>query len=216
MSSKLKGESSRGTIAGIVLAAGASSRMGMPKALLRFDDGRTLLDRQCAMLREAGCGAIAVVVGAARDEIVAAHGRLEVSWVENRRWELGQFSSVQAGVRHALARDADGALVLPVDVAGVSAEAVRAVLDAAGDGADAIVPEYRGRGGHPVWLSRGLCTRIAPLDPADPGSRLDRIIAASPRARRIPVEDPNLARNVNTMEEWEDIKSLNANSKCKL
>lgn len=188
-------------IVAIILAAGASSRMGAPKALLKCADGATLLSSQTALLKNSGCDEIAVVVGSGADEIKKLHADLQVTWIENRSWKLGQFSSVQAAIRWSLSSGITGVLILPVDIAGVRGSTVKGIIEsaAANNYTDVIIPEYDGRGGHPVYLPQEFCVMLAA---ADPHSRLDREIEKSKQIRRLPVDDPLIARNINTPEEW--------------
>ncbi len=196
------------TFIGIILAAGAGSRMGGPKALLRFDDGATLLERQCGMLLEGGCSRIGVVIGAAAPEIRLAHPAIPARWLLNELWEQGQFTSLQIGIKGMHATESDGAVVLPVDVAGVSDAIISALIDAAicNPHLDAIIPEYNGRGGHPVLLSSRFCELLAGLDPSDERSRLDVQMAANKNTLRVPVGDPHVVKNINTPDEWESYR----------
>ena len=102
-------------ITGLILSAGKSSRMGSPKALLEFKDGATLLSKQVDLLRSANCTDITVVVGADTEAIRQAHTDIEVNWVINDKWELGQFSSLQAGLKSIGSMDV---ILLPIDVIG--------------------------------------------------------------------------------------------------
>ena len=195
-------------IMGIVLAAGASSRMGTPKALLRGGDGTTLLAHQAALLHDAGCTPIAAVVGCDEEEIRAAHAEFEIDWVESLQWEQGQFFSVQAALREAHEDEANGVILLPIDAAGVSAAVVAALLETAlrNPHLEAIVPEFEGRGGHPIFLSKAFCRALLMLDPASDEARLDLQLAKSSHVLRLPVNDPQILANINTMEEWERVK----------
>ena len=87
--------------AGIVLAAGASQRMGFPKALLRGADGVPLAARQARLLRAGGCEPVVVVVGAEAARVRAALPE-DVTVVENARWAEGRATSLQAGLRAGL------------------------------------------------------------------------------------------------------------------
>lgn len=192
-------------IAGVILAAGASSRMGHPKAMLRFADGVTLLTRQEELLRGAGCTHIFVVVGARADDIRVAHMDLEIHWVVNHDWEQGQFSSIQSGLSEAIRIACDGVVLLPVDVVGVDPATIEAIIETMlrNPHLDAVVPEFEGRGGHPLALSTRFADRILAIDLASPGARLDRVLAQAATLVRLPVCDPQTTRNVNTREEWE-------------
>ncbi|MBP7828583.1 MAG: nucleotidyltransferase family protein [Kiritimatiellae bacterium] len=179
---------------GMVLAAGASSRMGRPKALLPADGGKPLAAVQAALLRAGGCGRVVIVLGSEFDRIAPALAGEEV--VRNPDWEQGRFTSVQAGLR-AL-DDFDGCVILPVDAVGLRAETVRAVLACASDGAaHAVRPTWRGQDGKLLWVSRALADEMQRAPPGD--RRLDDLVRQ--RAERIPVEDPRLLRNVNTPED---------------
>ena len=98
----------------IVLAAGASARMGTPKQLLPFA-GATLLGHAIATARAAGCQRIFVVLGANAEQIAATLGRGELV-VENAGWQEGIASSVRAGVAACSASPAAAAaLILTCD-----------------------------------------------------------------------------------------------------
>jgi molybdenum cofactor cytidylyltransferase len=204
-------------LGGLILSAGASQRMGQPKALLRLEsaqDGRCLLADQVERLRRAGCGRIVCVLGAQADEIEAARAwewrpdrdaapAARVVIARNPQWPLGAFSSLQCGVR-ALCADGlaggGGAILLPVDVPGVSQAVFERLLDAAHASPvpDAVVPIHGGRGGHPVWLAPATLERIT-HEPPD--SRLDHLLRGL-RVARIEVEDARVALNVNALEDW--------------
>lgn len=147
----------RKKIAGVILSAGESKRMGFPKALLKLDES-TLLARQHELLNLSGCDPVIAVVGCKAEEIMSEHPLLPVKWVQNKIWPKGQFSSAAAGISEALSDNSSGALLLPVDVVGINVKTIRSILDAASQmpAIDAIIPTYKGRGGHPVYLSKSF------------------------------------------------------------
>jgi molybdenum cofactor cytidylyltransferase len=165
-----------GTIAGLILAAGQSSRMaplGLHKALLQYR-GRTFLETIVATLREAGVERIVVVVGHRAEEIQSQLagrpcGMDGVEWVVNRDYPRGQSSSLQAGLTALAAEDSNavGAVVLClVDHPAVAAETVRVVIRAfRQSGAPVVVPTYQNRHGHPVLISRSLFAALSNLTP---------------------------------------------------
>src|SRR5512136_849656 len=113
-------------VVGVVLAAGASSRMGRPKALLPIGDD-TFVTRVCRTLLEAGLDDLVVVAGAEREAVAAELVRagLTARVVENPRREEGQLSSVLAGLAVADRPGVDAALVHLVDAPLVRPDTVR-------------------------------------------------------------------------------------------
>jgi hypothetical protein len=99
--------------AGLILAAGASSRMGQPKALLEDASGRPLAAVQADLLRDAGCEPAMIVLGAMADRITP---RLTgYAFTIHTGWAQGRITSLQAGLRACPVRA--GYAVLPVDAA---------------------------------------------------------------------------------------------------
>jgi len=170
----------------IVLAAGASSRMGSPKALLDVR-GRPAVERVVAALRDGGAGEIVVVVGRHAGEIRAGADLRGVRVVDNPDWARGRTSSVQRGLA-ALPPGAEWALLALVDMPLVRPDTVRALLSARRGDADALVPVHDGRRGHPIALRRTLFAAIAALGPDAP---LHDVIRAARRAD-VPVDDPGV------------------------
>ena len=84
-------------MAGVILAAGAASRMGQPKLLLPWK-GEALIRHAVRTALEARLDQVVVVTGAAGAEIKAALAGLDVTIVENLDWQEGQSTSVRAGI----------------------------------------------------------------------------------------------------------------------
>jgi len=192
-------------ICGIVLAAGESSRMGSPKALLELQSGVSLLEHQVCVLADAGCSSIACVLGAEADLIMGMHASLNVDWLLNEDWPKGQFTSIQLGLAWMLDRDGGGALIQPVDVVLESPDTANSILQTAmiNSHLGALVPEYGGRGGHPVFISSRAAKALVQIDPEREDARLDRQIVIMQDVLRLPVNDKGILLNINTPEEWE-------------
>ncbi|TCC33497.1 nucleotidyltransferase family protein [Kribbella sindirgiensis] len=155
--------------AGLVLAAGAGRRMGTPKALVRDAAGVTWAARTARLLTEAGCSPVVVVVGAAADQVRAELSGEPVEVVEATDWNEGMGASLRAGLRSADAVS-EAVVVLPVDVPGVTVDAVRRVVDQAGD--DALVrATYDGAPGHPVVIGRDHWDGVIASARGDEGAR---------------------------------------------
>lgn len=159
-------------VAGLVLAAGAGRRYGRPKALVEYE-GQLLVDRAVDTLRRSGCAPIVVVLGAAADQVRAAARLTGATVVENLRWDTGMGSSLRTGLAALRDTGAVAAVVLLVDMPGVSAAAVRRVAGLAapdvlamgGYGAEGA------RRGHPVLLGRDHWAGVAQTATGDTGAR---------------------------------------------
>ncbi|MDI6101231.1 nucleotidyltransferase family protein [Actinoplanes sp. NEAU-A12] len=156
------------TTAGLVLAAGAGRRYGMPKALVRRGD-RLLVQLAAGVLAEAGCERIVTVLGAAADEVRAAAPELPET-VFNPDWATGMASSLRTGLTALEGGDATAAVVLLVDMPGVTAEAVRRIIAHAAPGA-LVMGGYGDRRGHPVLLGRDHWAGVAATATGDRGAR---------------------------------------------
>jgi molybdenum cofactor cytidylyltransferase len=146
-------------VAAIVLAAGASSRMGTPKALLDFD-GRACLDLVLDACRGAGVSSIVLVTSPAGDAIRARAGA--VISATNEHPERGMLSSLQAGL--GCLPSCDAFLIFPVDYPLVPAGEIRRLIAAfAGHGARIFVPSCQRRRGHPVLVDAALAPEYLAL-----------------------------------------------------
>lgn len=179
------------THGGIVLAAGASSRMGTPKALLKITDQQPLAVVQASLLRQAGCSAVTIVLGADYDLIVQElNGELVT---RNPLWPKGRLTSIQAGLR-ALP-DFDGYLILPVDTVGIRPQTLACILAFADrNRPPAIRPIYNQMEGKVLWISSDTARELLAMPAED--RRLDDWIRQ--RAQCLALDDPALIRNVNT------------------
>ncbi|GAA1945336.1 nucleotidyltransferase family protein [Nocardioides panacihumi] len=162
------------TVHGLLLAAGAGSRMGTPKALVSDDDG-PWLPRGVATLREGGCAAVTVVLGAAAEEARAlltgpdgSAGQHDVTVVVAHDWTEGMSASLRAGLGVLAGTDADVALVHLVDLPDVGPDVVRRVV---ASGAALARASYDGVPGHPVLLGRDHWESIAAGVAGDQGAR---------------------------------------------
>jgi CTP:molybdopterin cytidylyltransferase MocA len=159
------------TLHGLLLAAGAGTRMGRPKALMRDADGTSWLLRSVAVLNEGGCDAVTVVLGAEAERARTLLDRGRVRVVVADHWAEGMGESLRAGLASLAASDAEAVLVSLVDLPDVSAAVVRRVV-AAGAGLDALArAAYDGRPGHPVLLGRHHWAGVADSATGDKGAR---------------------------------------------
>jgi len=178
----------------IILAAGASSRMGKPKALLDMGN-KTLLEDQVDRLKRAGCSTIIVVVGSEANTIVEHHADLDVVWTTNSEWEKGYFSSILCG----LSEVASSTLLLPIDTVGVPVETIKEILTKGLEENKNIIPTFKDRGGHPVFLTTVFIQKVVSTATLD--DRLDYLLNENPDTLRFEVDSESILTNINTPDE---------------
>ena len=180
-------------VAGLVLAAGGSKRLGQPKQLLPY--GRaTLLDHVLDVARASALHQLLCVV----NESVGAVNFADVEVVSNPRYGEGCSSSIAAAL-DAIDPRAEVLVLMLGDQPGVSVAAVRALVRAAPDRGIAACAYQDGRG-HPLAFSRDVFGELAELH-GDKGvwKLLDRLPVVD-----VPVAGP-IPRDVNT---WEDYAAV--------
>ena len=159
------------TVAGLLLAAGAGSRMGGPKALLPWA-GEPLVRRGIRLLSEGGCAPVVVVVGAAGEQVreqVRAHGD-HAAVVTADDWATGMGASLRAGLA-SLDDTVAACVVALVDQPLVTPAAVERLRAAYADGAVAAVATYAGRARNPVLLERSTWAGVMAAAVGDEGAR---------------------------------------------
>jgi molybdenum cofactor cytidylyltransferase len=156
-------------LAAVILSGGASQRMGSPKALLPYQ-GRPFLEHLLEVTTHPKIGVRRVVLGKHAEPIGAAVQLAAEEIVINERWEEGQLSSIQAGIR-SLPAGTDGMILCLIDHPLISAALVNDLIErfysSANPGTSKIVlPVFRGQRGHPVIFSANLYEELlaAPLE----------------------------------------------------
>ena len=171
--------------AGIILAAGASRRMGRPKALLEYR-GETFVGRLVRVF-EKFCDPVVVVLGH-NAEALRAH--IPARFVINPDPDRGQLSSLQT----ALAGVDSDFLFVPVDCPTVREEVVAQILDKLRDAA-IVIPRYGGKRGHPVAVSRAIREDFLALPPTE--ETRAAIDAHPDRITYLDVNDPGILADID-------------------
>lgn len=173
----------------VVLAAGASQRLGQPKQLISLG-GESLLRRQCRLALEIEPGSVAVILGCQADECAANIVDLPVARYINEHWAEGLGASIRLAAQVAVANDAVGLLLMHVDQYRLTAAELLKLRAAWRDshGLAACVAEHGDDCGPPVIFPRDCFAKLLQLD-GDAVAR--RVLAALPADSLRRVEIPN-------------------------
>jgi CTP:molybdopterin cytidylyltransferase MocA len=155
-------------VAGLLLAAGAGRRFGMPKALVEVD-GEPMMLRALRTLAEGGCAPVRVVLGARAEDARALLPDPSIS-VYADDWGTGMGASLRAGLKSIQDLTADAVLVHLVDLPWVGPDVLARVREAATPDVVARA-SYDGVPGHPVLFGRRWWPEIAGSASGDRGAR---------------------------------------------
>jgi molybdenum cofactor cytidylyltransferase len=199
------------SLCGVILAAGDSSRMGRDKALLPWPPaGRDAPPRDTFLssairLFTPHVDVVLVVAGKNAAHLAPVVYASGASLVVNPDPNRGQFSSLQTGLQEVLSHGRDAAMITLVDRPPVRPETVQTLLEAfahaVGHYKWAVVPEYQGKHGHPILVAREMIEAFLRA-PATLTAR-DLEHANESHIEYLPLDDPWIAANVDTPEQYE-------------
>lgn len=189
------------SVAGLILAAGASRRMGAPKALLEID-GAAFLDRLIAAFLP-HCAPVVVVLGHHAEAIRGGAKRAaQVQFALNQDPERGQLSSLQCGLK-AVPEDCAAVMFTPVDYPRIRPSTVGALAEAlhrSGEEVTVIVPVHGGKRGHPVCVRRTLIREF--LELPDGAMARDVIHRHGGNTLYVEVDDPGILHDIDDPETY--------------
>ena len=200
-------------LCGLILAAGASSRMGRDKALLPWPsntpEAGTLLSATILALKPLTQQVI-IVASTNAENLKPIAESLDARIAINPAPERGQFSSIQIGLQAVLDCGLNAAMLTPVDCPPLAAISLQLLhgrfILAIANAKWAVAPEHNGRRGHPLLLSRELIDAFL----AAPVSSNAREVkhAHAERFEYVSVSDPFLSADMNTPEQFAAISAL--------
>jgi CTP:molybdopterin cytidylyltransferase MocA len=187
-------------IAAIIIAAGASERMGYPKALLPYR-GRSFLEGILDACYAAGVEHRVVVLGYNAGKILESIDLSGVSVAMSRDLDAGPIGSVWAGLASLAAVPVDAVLVWPVDRPHIAVTTVESIVDAfRSTHQPIVVPTYQGTRGHPVLFGRAVFAELLGA-PRDEGARAV-VHRDADRVAEVAVEDAAVLEDFNTPEDY--------------
>ena len=186
----------------IILAAGQSARIGIPKLSLVFREGVSFLEQCISQFLLFGCSKVVVVVNSEGLRWIEKHKPLikkKARLVLNPDPGRGRLFSLQLGIEKAGKRHA--LFIHNVDNPFVSQKVLQSLwkVSLEQEGFDYVSPRYKGKGGHPIMASNNLAQAILE-EPSH--ESLKQILSAFERTT-VDVHDPYILTNINTMDEYQ-------------
>jgi molybdenum cofactor cytidylyltransferase len=207
-------------LAGVILAAGESSRMGRDKALLPWPpltprsnipkggaSAETILSLAIAAL-SSHCDLVIVVAGKNEPALTPVVYGCGAFLVRNPNPEQGQFSSLQTGLREVLSRGRDNAMITLVDRPPPAAKTLNHLVDSfttRNHGIWAVVPEFQGKHGHPILVGREMIEEFLRAPATVNAREIEH--GHQHRILYLQVDDPLVTTNVDTPEDYVSLQS---------
>lgn len=172
--------------------------MGAFKPLLPF--GKTTVVQSCIdYLREGGIEEIVVVLGYRAEEVEKILNDQHLHFALNSDPESAMSASIACGIRR-LPPETQAVLIALTDQPAIPADVVKVLTSQWESGNELIIPEFQGRGGHPVLVNLNFRSELLSLDP-DRGLK-SLFDAHREQVRRIAVRSPYTTRDMDTWEEY--------------
>lgn len=191
-------------LSAVILAAGESSRMGEPKPLIKIAN-KTFFEIIKKKIIAAGIKDIHMVLGAESGTIISVLNPKGINIIINKLWQQGQISSLKKAVEY-LSDRTDAIIMFLIDHPQIEITTIKQLIDKYKNGsADIIIPEYEGRGGHPVIIANSVYRAILEA-PLNSGAR--SVFRKSEfNSVRVKVNDPNIRQDIDTKEDYHGIKN---------
>jgi molybdenum cofactor cytidylyltransferase len=186
----------------IILAAGASSRMGQPKALLKIGY-KTFLQHLADILCRAGLDEIVMVLGAKAEEIEKHLGQFPGRIVVNEKWKSGQLSSILTGLDVLKLNNLDGVFICPVDRPSIAQNLItEMIVQFSNKKKQIVVPTFETRRGHPVLFGAAMFDELRKAS-HETGAR--QVLWNHPdKVLEYPTDNEGILVNIDTRKNYKD------------
>ncbi len=185
-------------IAGIILAAGGSSRFGGGMKQLLDWEGTPLVRKVAATALQANLDPVVIVTGARSEEVEQAVADLDVLIVRNEAWVQGQSSSVRAGLA-ACPADIGGSLFLLVDQPQIPFTLLRSLVEAHyRSRASIVAPQIDGARGNPVLFDRDTFLDFESLE----GDKGGRVLFSRYPVEWVQWHDPRMLLDIDSLDDY--------------
>ncbi len=190
-------------VAGIVLAAGSSTRFGQPKLTMPWK-GEPLVHHVVLRALQSGLSPVVIVTGDCASQIRVAIEDLPVNCVHNADWKAGQSTSIKTGI-NALPPESEAVVFLLADQPQIPASLLKALVERhAQTLASIVAPKIDGQRGNPVLFDRRTFDALLLLK----GDIGGRVLFSQQRIEWVPWHDPSLLLDVDTLEDYQHLLDL--------
>jgi molybdenum cofactor cytidylyltransferase len=188
------------SVAGLILAAGKSERMGKPKLMLDFH-GKTFLDHIVDEACHSALTEVKVVIGHNAEQVQSRFPNLKGKWIINPDYERGQLSSIQSGLTFFKNYSLDGIMLFLIDHPFISLKLINQLIDYFDVNRHSIViPSYSRRRGHPVIFPKSLFEDLWNASP-DRGAS-DVVRRHEKQIFHAEVDNPGILIDIDTPEDY--------------
>ena len=189
----------------LILAAGLSSRMGSPKALLPWGENSTVIEHIIRTIQAAQVGEVWVVTGHAHESVAPLVSTLNAHPVFNNDYAKGEIlSSLKIGLR-TLPDSCGAALVFLGDMPFIRTDVIQAIISVwRNEQVKAVAPVFEGKRGHPILFDHALWPELLALPD---GSAPRTVLNTHPDGLRlIPVDDEGILTDLDTPEDYQRLR----------
>jgi len=191
------------SVAGLILAAGKSERMGSPKSLLKIH-GKTFLEQILQETRHSQLSLTRIVLGHGANGILETLPQFANQAIINPEYEQGQLSSLQCGLRNFREMPIEGVMVFLVDHPFVQRDLLDQLIAAFSEQRSAIVvPSFRNRRGHPMIFASSLFQELLQA-PWEEGA-VSVVRRHQDQILHLKVSDPGVLIDIDTPEAYNEL-----------